>query len=83
MIYFTADRVERVGLNEIVVTNGKFTACEEAVPKWSFTAKEARIKTNDKLKLKNAKFRVKDIAADAACRTPRSRSRSATGSRGF
>jgi len=62
VIYFTADRVERVGLNEIVVTNGKFTACEEAVPKWSFTAKEARIKTNDKLKLKNAKFRVKDIA---------------------
>jgi LPS-assembly protein len=61
VIYFTADRVERVGLNEIVVTNGKFTACEEAVPKWSFTAKEARIKTNDKLKLKNAKFRVKDI----------------------
>jgi LPS-assembly protein len=62
VIYFTADRVERVGLNEIVVTNGKFTACEEAVPKWSFTAKEARIKTNDKLKLKNAKFRIKDIA---------------------
>ncbi len=62
MIYFTADRVERVGLNEIVVHNGKFTACEEAVPKWSFTAKEARIKINDKLKLKNAKFRIKDIA---------------------
>jgi LPS-assembly protein len=62
VIYFTADRVERVGLNEIVITNGKFTACEEAVPKWSFTAKEARIKTNDKLKLKNAKFRIKDIA---------------------
>jgi LPS-assembly protein len=62
VIYFTADRVERVGLNEIVVSNGKFTACEEAVPKWSFTAKEARIKTNDKLKLKNAKFRIKDIA---------------------
>lgn len=62
VIYFTADRVERVGLNEIVVTNGKFTACEEAVPKWSFTAKEARIRTNDKLKLKNAKFRIKDIA---------------------
>lgn len=61
VIYFTADRVERVGLNEILITNGKFTACEEAVPKWSFTAKEARIKTNDKLKLKNAKFRVKDV----------------------
>src|SRR5436190_2220841 len=38
VIYFTAQRVERVSLNEIVVTKGMFTACEEAVPKWSFTA---------------------------------------------
>lgn len=61
VIYFTAERVERVGLNEVVVTNGKFTACEEAVPKWSFTAKKATIRTDDKIKLKSAKFRVKDV----------------------
>lgn len=61
VIYFTADRVERVGLNEAVVTNGKFTSCEDSVPNWSFTASEARIKTNDRLKLKNAKFRLRDI----------------------
>ncbi len=61
VIYFTADRVERTALDEVVVTKGMFTACEEAVPKWSFTADEARIKVNDKVKLKNAKFRVKDI----------------------
>jgi LPS-assembly protein len=61
VIYFTADLVERVSLNEVVITNGKFTACEEAVPKWSFTASEARIRPNDRLKLKNAKFKVKDI----------------------
>jgi LPS-assembly protein len=61
VIYFTADRVERVSLDEIIVTNGKFTACEEAVPKWSFTAALARIKRNDKVKIKNAKFRIKDI----------------------
>ncbi len=61
VIYFTADRVERVGLNEVFVENGKFTACEDTVPKWSFTASEARIKQNDRIKLKNAKFRIKDI----------------------
>ena len=61
VIYFTAEKVERVSLTEVVVTKGKFTACEEAVPKWSFTADEARIKVNDRVKLKNAKFRVKDI----------------------
>ncbi len=61
VIYFTAQRVERVADNVIVVTKGKFTACEEAVPKWSLTADKARISIKDKLKLRNAKFRVKDI----------------------
>lgn len=61
IIYFTADRVERIALDEILILNGKFTACEDTVPKWSFTAKEARIKTNDKLRMKNPKFRVKDV----------------------
>ena len=61
VIYFTAEKVERTALDEVVVTKGKFTACEEAVPKWSFTADQARIKINKRIKLKNAKFRVKDI----------------------
>ncbi len=61
VIYFTAEKVERTALDEVVITKGKFTACEEAVPKWSFTADEARIKFNKKVKLKNAKFRVKDV----------------------
>ena len=61
VIYFTADRVERISLDEILVINGKFTACQEAIPKWSFTAAKAVIKTNDKLKLTNGKFRIKDI----------------------
>ena len=61
VIYFTAEKVERTALDEIVVTKGKFTACEEAVPKWSFTADSARIKINKRIKLKNAKFRVKDV----------------------
>lgn len=61
ILYFTAERVERVSLNEIVVIKGKFTACDEAVPKWSFTADKATIRTNDKLRLRNAKFRIKDV----------------------
>src|SRR5687767_10176869 len=61
VIYFTAERVERTAIDTVVVTKGKFTACDDAVPKWSFTADEATIKVNDKVKLKNGKFRVKDI----------------------
>lgn len=61
VLYFTADKVERTGVNEIIVTNGKFTACDENVPKWSFTADEAVIRPNDKVKLKKPKFRIKDV----------------------
>jgi len=61
VIYFTAERVEKTGPNEIVVTKGVFTACDEANPKWSFTAAKAKITLKEKLKLRNAKFRVKGI----------------------
>ncbi len=61
VLYFTADRVERTGLKEVVVENAEFTACEDAVPKWSFTAEKATIVQDDKVKLKSPKFRVKNI----------------------
>lgn len=61
VMYFTADRVERTSLDTVVVTHGKFTSCDASVPKWSFTADEAEIKANDRVKLKGAKFRIKDI----------------------
>lgn len=61
VLYFTAERVERISIDEIVIKKGKFTACEEAVPKWSFTADEARVKANDKVRLKRPSFRIKDV----------------------
>lgn len=61
IIYFTASRVERVSLTEIVVYNAKVTACVDAVPKWSFTQKKAVIETNKAVKLYRPTFRVKNI----------------------
>ena len=61
VLYFTADSVARTGLNEVTVKNGEFTACEDAVPTWSFTSDEAIIVTNDKIKLKSPAFRIKGI----------------------
>jgi LPS-assembly protein len=61
VLYFTAERVDRISLDELVIKKGKFTACEEAVPKWSFTADEARVKANDRVRLKRPSFRIKDI----------------------
>lgn len=60
-MYFTADRVEKISLDTIVVTNGEITACDEEVPKWSFRAKKARIKTGDRVKLSSPSFRVKKV----------------------
>src|SRR5712671_1504839 len=60
-MYFTADRVEKVSLNTIVVINGQITACDEEVPKWSFHAKRATIKTGDRVKLSSPTFRVKKV----------------------
>lgn len=61
IIYYTADRVERTKLDTIVATNVEVTACEDIVPKWSFRAKRAEIKANDRIKLSTPSFRVKEI----------------------
>lgn len=60
-MYFTADRVDKISLDTIVVTNGEITACDEEVPKWSFRAKKARIKAGDKVKISSPTFRVKNV----------------------
>jgi len=60
-IYFTADRVERVSLDTIVITNAQVTACDEDVPKWSFHASKVKIKTGDRVRIYSPKLRIKDI----------------------
>lgn len=60
-MYFIADRVERISLTTIVLTNVEITACDEETPKWSFRAKKARIKTNDRARMTSPTFRVKGV----------------------
>lgn len=61
IIYFTADRVERVSPRKIVIYNGEVTACDEDVPKWSFRTKRAEIDLKDRVRLSRPSFRVKDV----------------------
>ncbi|HEY1404664.1 MAG TPA: LPS assembly protein LptD [Pyrinomonadaceae bacterium] len=61
VIYFTADRVEKVSANRIVIFNGEVTACDEETPKWSFTSKRAEITLNDRVRARNPKFKVKGL----------------------
>src|SRR5689334_8786063 len=60
-IYFTADRVEKISLDTLIVTNGQITACDEDVPKWSFHAHKVKIKTGDRVRLYSPNLRLKDI----------------------
>ncbi len=60
-IYFTADKIERISLDTIIATNAQITACDEDVPKWSFHAKRAKIKTGDRVRVYSPNFRVKGI----------------------
>ncbi len=60
-LYFTADRVERVSLDTLVATNVQVTACDEEVPKWSFRAKKATIKTGDRVRVYGPNLRIKKI----------------------
>ncbi len=60
-MYFIADRVEKISLTVIVLTNVEITACDEEKPMWSFHAKKVRIKTNDRAWMTNPTFRVKRV----------------------
>ena len=60
-MYFTADRIEKIAYDKIVVINGEITACDEEVPKWSFKTKRATIKTGDRVRIHSASFRIKRV----------------------
>lgn len=60
-IYFTADRIEKVSLDTIIATNAQITACDEDVPKWSFHAKRAKIKTGDRVRVYSPTVKVKGV----------------------
>ncbi|MGB7924919.1 MAG: LPS assembly protein LptD [Pyrinomonadaceae bacterium] len=61
IIYFTADSVEKVSADTIVAINAEVTACEDSVPKWSFTTKRATIKMGDRVRVSSPSFRVKGV----------------------
>jgi len=60
-VYFTADRVEKISLDTIVIENAQITACDEDVPKWSFNAHRATIKTGDRVRVVSPTMRLKGI----------------------
>src|SRR5262249_40188560 len=60
-LYFIADRVEKINLDTIVLTNAQITACDEEKPKWSFHSKKVTIKTGDQARIVSPTFRIKGM----------------------
>ncbi|HET9529850.1 MAG TPA: putative LPS assembly protein LptD, partial [Blastocatellia bacterium] len=60
-LYFNAERIEKTGPDTYELTNATVTACEDAIPKWSFSARRAELEVDDRLKLHNSVFRVKTL----------------------
>ena len=60
-IIVDANRADKTGADTYNLDNAMLTACQEKVPKWSFTAKRARIRLDHRAKVYNAFFRVKNI----------------------
>ena len=62
IMYFTADRVEKVSGDKIVVVNAEVTACgDDEVPKWSFRTSRATIKLADHVRMRRPRFLVKHV----------------------
>lgn len=60
-IYFSGERVDKVGEDEYVIENGIFTSCQGEVPAWSFRVGRARLRLEDYAHVKHASMRAKAV----------------------
>jgi LPS-assembly protein len=57
-MYFSGERIEKVGEDTYRLTNGIFTSCDLDKPAWSFHVGEAEIKLDDYARMNNLSFRA-------------------------
>ena len=62
-VYFSAERIEKTGAETYTLYNATITACEDVIPKWTFTTKRADLKLDDRVILHGSLFKVKDVPA--------------------
>ena len=83
-MYFTADRVEKVSGDKIVIINGEVTACgDDEVPKWSFKTARATIKLADRVQAQASRACSSRACPSSGSPTPPSPSSRATAPPGF
>ena len=60
-VYFTGERLERLGPRRFRVTKGGFTACVQPTPRWQFTSGSMVIELDDYVIATNTVLRVKGV----------------------
>lgn len=60
-LYYTAKRIDKVAADEYILYEADLTACEDSIPKWSLKSNQARLKVNDRVRLRNAVFDIKGV----------------------
>jgi LPS-assembly protein len=58
---FEAAEVEKIGEDKYRVKDGFVTACEDRIPKWSFSVKDAVFRIDRQVNLRHTVFRIKKI----------------------
>ncbi len=61
VVIVDAERADKTGADTFNLGDTVVTACQERIPKWSFTAKRARIRFDHRARVYNAFFRIKNI----------------------
>ena len=60
-LYIQAKRLIKTGRGKYTAQDGFLTACEEAIPKWSFTVKSADVTAGGNARIKHTVFKIKKI----------------------
>lgn len=60
-MYFVGEKIERLGDDHYLLTNGMFTSCTLDHPSWSFHVSSADITLDDYAHMRNVTFRAHDV----------------------
>jgi LPS-assembly protein len=60
-VWVEGKRVDRLDDRTYKVTGGRFTSCNQPNPRWGFQSSSAEIEVDDKVKAKNAVFKIKGV----------------------
>jgi LPS-assembly protein len=58
---FQAKEVEKIGEDKYRIKNGFVTACEDRVPKWSFTVRDAVFQVDHRVTMRHTFFRIRKV----------------------